>query len=75
MFRVTVKDKNNEWTEDYPNFSLKSGRGWDVENQYEAEEVGKSFITKFNSTLRPGENPREFVKAEYFGEDETVDNP
>ena len=66
MFRITIKDKRQgEWSEDYPNV----GKHWEVENQSDAEIAGKSFIEKFNRTLRPGEEPREFIKAEYLGDD------
>jgi hypothetical protein len=71
VFRITVREEGKEdWTEDYPNV----GKHWEVENQPEAEIVGKSFVDKFNKTLRPGEKPREFIKAEYLGEDLAYDS-
>lgn len=70
MFRVTVKNSNSKWTEDYPCYV----RSYDltVTDQISAETMGQAIVQRFNNTLRPGEKPREFVKAEYLGPDDEI---
>lgn len=71
MFRITVKDSREQWTEDYPNLGSKQRgvRAWEVTNQEDAERVGRHFVDEYNKFLRPEERPREFVSALYLGED------
>jgi hypothetical protein len=70
MFSITVRDEDNEWTEEYQSKgSIEKRHGVLVNDQVTAELAGKSIVKRFNDTLRPHDSPREFVSAKYLGED------
>lgn len=64
---LTACNKGNpasKWTEDYNHDEVVSNA--------DAEAMGKAFIERFNSTLRPHEKEREFISAE-ISEESTAD--
>lgn len=62
MYRVYVKNSKKEWTEVYKRKELKRFQGTAL--KFNPEECAKNIILYFNSTLRPGEIERQFVKIE-----------
>lgn len=61
-FRIKVSNKNSEWWEDYDK---------DITDPH---EWGKEIIKSFNSRLRIGELPREFLEAEVLDEESIKDH-
>lgn len=55
-FKILVKDSRSEWWEPYNKPEVV-----DLES---AEEAGRGIVEYFNGSLRPGERPRTFIRAE-----------
>lgn len=71
MFKITVKDDREQWTEEYNCRGSMEKRYMLVDSHDTAEIVGKAVIKRYNDTIRDDESPREFVSAEYLGPDES----
>lgn len=55
-FKILVKNKNEEWWEDY-NI-----------NTDDPEKLSSGMVNSFNDSLRPGESPRKLLKVEIISE-------
>lgn len=53
-FKILVKDKNDEWWEEY-DINL---------NEDEVQRQAERIVESFNASLRPGESPRKLLKVE-----------